>query len=200
MGCGGAGGGVGGEDSKKSARACLARETVPATVESQGAVTLGISSLTLSPPAWPDRGWPSPPCSPSPVWLRSGPARLALVPSVCHGGQIAVSQAVYDAVAAYVSGAVWADLGQQPLRGVAEPLRLFQALPAQRCVDAHVRGNWRPPETDLSTLTRLRFSQPGGGTVPLPPPPGLAQFSLPLTCTHSTTTLCKLSLVQIVLP
>eukprot|EP00667_Euglena_gracilis_P000632 EG_transcript_632 len=53
----------------------------------------------------------------------------ARIESVCHGGQIAVSQAVYDAVAADVSGAVWADLGQQPLRGVAEPLRLFQALP-----------------------------------------------------------------------
>eukprot|EP00667_Euglena_gracilis_P020406 EG_transcript_22098 len=53
----------------------------------------------------------------------------ARIESVCHGGQIAVSQAVYDAVRGSVTGVVWADLGPQPLRGLAEPLWLYQALP-----------------------------------------------------------------------
>eukprot|EP00667_Euglena_gracilis_P000433 EG_transcript_433 len=53
----------------------------------------------------------------------------ARIESVCHGGQIAVSQAVYAAVRGSITGVVWADLGPQPLRGLAEPLRLYQALP-----------------------------------------------------------------------
>eukprot|EP00667_Euglena_gracilis_P001620 EG_transcript_1619 len=53
----------------------------------------------------------------------------ARIESVCHGGQIGVSQEVYDAVNR-LSDVEWEDLGWQPLRGLSEPLRLLQALPA----------------------------------------------------------------------
>eukprot|EP00667_Euglena_gracilis_P000658 EG_transcript_658 len=54
----------------------------------------------------------------------------ARIESVCHGGQIGVSQAVYDAVQDDLSDVEWEDFGWQPLRGLAEPMRLLQALPA----------------------------------------------------------------------
>eukprot|EP00668_Euglena_longa_P028203 GGOE01035359.1.p1 GENE.GGOE01035359.1~~GGOE01035359.1.p1 ORF type:complete len:1250 (-),score=442.07 GGOE01035359.1:1200-4472(-) len=54
----------------------------------------------------------------------------ARIESVCHGGQIGVSQEVHDATSGRVSHSVWTDLGSQPLRGLAEPVRLFEVLPA----------------------------------------------------------------------
>eukprot|EP00667_Euglena_gracilis_P001002 EG_transcript_1001 len=53
----------------------------------------------------------------------------ARIESVCHGGQTGVSAAVFEALGGHCPGAVWADLGLQPLRGLAEPLRLYQVLP-----------------------------------------------------------------------
>eukprot|EP00667_Euglena_gracilis_P000933 EG_transcript_933 len=53
----------------------------------------------------------------------------ARIESVCHGGQIGVSQAVYDAVCHDLPEVVWEDLGDQPLRSLAQPVRLYQALP-----------------------------------------------------------------------
>eukprot|EP00667_Euglena_gracilis_P001918 EG_transcript_1919 len=54
----------------------------------------------------------------------------ARIESVCHGGQVGVSDVVYGAVRDSLSDVVWADLGPQPLRGLTEPIKLFQALPA----------------------------------------------------------------------
>eukprot|EP00668_Euglena_longa_P036039 GGOE01046301.1.p1 GENE.GGOE01046301.1~~GGOE01046301.1.p1 ORF type:complete len:383 (-),score=124.99 GGOE01046301.1:1696-2802(-) len=54
----------------------------------------------------------------------------ARIESVCHGGQIGVSQAVYNAVEGSLSDVIWTDLGWQMLRGLSEPIHLFQALPA----------------------------------------------------------------------
>eukprot|EP00667_Euglena_gracilis_P004994 EG_transcript_5023 len=51
------------------------------------------------------------------------------IESVCHGGQTGVSAAVFEALGGQCPGAVWADLGEQPLRGLAEPIRLYQVLP-----------------------------------------------------------------------
>eukprot|EP00668_Euglena_longa_P042465 GGOE01056212.1.p1 GENE.GGOE01056212.1~~GGOE01056212.1.p1 ORF type:complete len:735 (-),score=240.63 GGOE01056212.1:820-2949(-) len=54
----------------------------------------------------------------------------ARIENVCHGGQIGVSQEVYDEVKDSISDVVWSDLGCQPLRGLAEGICMFQALPA----------------------------------------------------------------------
>eukprot|EP00667_Euglena_gracilis_P000880 EG_transcript_880 len=54
----------------------------------------------------------------------------ARIESVCHGGQVGVSQAVRDAVGPDFPGVVWTDLGLQLLRGLAQPLHLHQVLPA----------------------------------------------------------------------
>eukprot|EP00668_Euglena_longa_P028664 GGOE01035955.1.p1 GENE.GGOE01035955.1~~GGOE01035955.1.p1 ORF type:complete len:1170 (-),score=364.75 GGOE01035955.1:575-3943(-) len=53
----------------------------------------------------------------------------ARIESVCHGGQIGVSEAVFVALGGHFPGAVWADLGLQPLRGLAQPIHLYQVLP-----------------------------------------------------------------------
>eukprot|EP00667_Euglena_gracilis_P008309 EG_transcript_8416 len=53
----------------------------------------------------------------------------ARIESVCHGGQIAVSEAVFAVVEGQFPGAVFTDLGPQPLRGLVDPLRLVQVLP-----------------------------------------------------------------------
>eukprot|EP00668_Euglena_longa_P010897 GGOE01013212.1.p1 GENE.GGOE01013212.1~~GGOE01013212.1.p1 ORF type:complete len:370 (-),score=105.86 GGOE01013212.1:258-1325(-) len=54
----------------------------------------------------------------------------ARIESACHGGQVGVSQEVFDAVQDSLSDVVWCDLGCQPLRGLTEGTHLFQALPA----------------------------------------------------------------------
>eukprot|EP00667_Euglena_gracilis_P022665 EG_transcript_25324 len=54
----------------------------------------------------------------------------ARIESVCHGGQIGVSQAVYTATSGRVPQSVWTDLGSHPLRGLAEPVQLYEVLPA----------------------------------------------------------------------
>eukprot|EP00668_Euglena_longa_P009168 GGOE01011061.1.p1 GENE.GGOE01011061.1~~GGOE01011061.1.p1 ORF type:complete len:1225 (-),score=408.76 GGOE01011061.1:1387-4929(-) len=53
----------------------------------------------------------------------------ARIESVCHGGQIAVSEAVSTALGGHLAGSVWMDLGLQVLRGLSEPLHLYQVLP-----------------------------------------------------------------------
>lgn len=62
-----------------------------------------------------------------------GKSHPALAQSICHGGQTGVSQEVYAAVGDRLPDVVWTDLGPQPLRGLAQPVQLYQALPAQRC-------------------------------------------------------------------
>eukprot|EP00668_Euglena_longa_P028208 GGOE01035365.1.p1 GENE.GGOE01035365.1~~GGOE01035365.1.p1 ORF type:complete len:602 (-),score=202.00 GGOE01035365.1:338-1972(-) len=54
----------------------------------------------------------------------------ARIESVCHGGQVGVSQAVHDALGGTFPNAVWTDLGPQLLRGLTEPIHLWQVLPA----------------------------------------------------------------------
>eukprot|EP00668_Euglena_longa_P025949 GGOE01032466.1.p1 GENE.GGOE01032466.1~~GGOE01032466.1.p1 ORF type:complete len:1206 (-),score=349.63 GGOE01032466.1:1260-4403(-) len=53
----------------------------------------------------------------------------ARIESACHGGQIGVSRAVYDALGGSLPGSVWTDLGPHELRGLSEPIRLYQILP-----------------------------------------------------------------------
>ena len=53
----------------------------------------------------------------------------ARVESVCHGGQIGATKAVYDALRGRAPDVEWTDLGPQPLRGLAEPVHIVQALP-----------------------------------------------------------------------
>eukprot|EP00667_Euglena_gracilis_P000996 EG_transcript_997 len=53
----------------------------------------------------------------------------ARIESVCHGGQVCVSEAVHRLVHGHVPGTVWTDLGPQELRGLSEPLHLHQVLP-----------------------------------------------------------------------
>eukprot|EP00668_Euglena_longa_P040903 GGOE01053835.1.p1 GENE.GGOE01053835.1~~GGOE01053835.1.p1 ORF type:complete len:602 (+),score=186.96 GGOE01053835.1:138-1943(+) len=55
----------------------------------------------------------------------------ARVEAVCHGGQIGVTQAVYNALKGELHGTVWTDLGEHLLRGLSEPLQLHQVLPAE---------------------------------------------------------------------
>eukprot|EP00667_Euglena_gracilis_P009754 EG_transcript_9912 len=53
----------------------------------------------------------------------------ARIEGVCHGGQIGVSETVFTELGGSFPGAIITDLGHQPLRGLAEPLRLYQVLP-----------------------------------------------------------------------
>eukprot|EP00668_Euglena_longa_P028660 GGOE01035951.1.p1 GENE.GGOE01035951.1~~GGOE01035951.1.p1 ORF type:complete len:742 (-),score=252.97 GGOE01035951.1:658-2778(-) len=53
----------------------------------------------------------------------------ARIENVCHGGQIGVSQEVYDVVKDSITDVVWSDLGCQSLRGLADCLHLYQVLP-----------------------------------------------------------------------
>ena len=57
---------------------------------------------------------------------------MSLAPSVCHGGQVGVSEAVYAALGGHFPGAVFTDLGPQPLRGLTEPLHMYQVLPEEQ--------------------------------------------------------------------
>eukprot|EP00668_Euglena_longa_P009169 GGOE01011062.1.p1 GENE.GGOE01011062.1~~GGOE01011062.1.p1 ORF type:complete len:1207 (-),score=363.43 GGOE01011062.1:1194-4682(-) len=51
------------------------------------------------------------------------------IESVCHGGQVGVSEAVHRAVGGQMAGSVWTDLGLHVLRGLSEPQHLYQVLP-----------------------------------------------------------------------
>eukprot|EP00668_Euglena_longa_P047060 GGOE01062851.1.p1 GENE.GGOE01062851.1~~GGOE01062851.1.p1 ORF type:complete len:388 (+),score=124.39 GGOE01062851.1:587-1750(+) len=53
----------------------------------------------------------------------------ARVEAVCHGGQIGITQDVYDALKGEFPGAALTDLGRQILRGLAEPVHLYQLVP-----------------------------------------------------------------------
>eukprot|EP00668_Euglena_longa_P010695 GGOE01012952.1.p1 GENE.GGOE01012952.1~~GGOE01012952.1.p1 ORF type:complete len:1267 (+),score=400.20 GGOE01012952.1:203-3802(+) len=53
----------------------------------------------------------------------------ARIESLCHGGQVAVSEAVYQEVSQAVADVQWTSLGQHTLRGLAEPVHLYQVLP-----------------------------------------------------------------------
>eukprot|EP00668_Euglena_longa_P010472 GGOE01012679.1.p1 GENE.GGOE01012679.1~~GGOE01012679.1.p1 ORF type:complete len:444 (-),score=100.42 GGOE01012679.1:1072-2403(-) len=55
----------------------------------------------------------------------------ARVEAVCHGGQVGITQAVYDALKGEFPGAVVTDLGEQALRGLAEPVHLHQLVPME---------------------------------------------------------------------
>eukprot|EP00667_Euglena_gracilis_P000903 EG_transcript_903 len=55
----------------------------------------------------------------------------ARVEAACNGGQIGVTQAVYEALRGQVPGARLTDLGAQPLRGLAEPVHLYQLVPME---------------------------------------------------------------------
>eukprot|EP00669_Euglena_mutabilis_P004837 TRINITY_DN1619_c0_g1_i5.p1 TRINITY_DN1619_c0_g1~~TRINITY_DN1619_c0_g1_i5.p1 ORF type:complete len:351 (-),score=100.42 TRINITY_DN1619_c0_g1_i5:562-1614(-) len=52
------------------------------------------------------------------------------IESVCHGGQIGVSQAVRDALGGTFPDSEWQDLGPQLLKGLTAPIHLYQVLPA----------------------------------------------------------------------
>eukprot|EP00668_Euglena_longa_P028662 GGOE01035953.1.p1 GENE.GGOE01035953.1~~GGOE01035953.1.p1 ORF type:complete len:781 (-),score=240.90 GGOE01035953.1:185-2422(-) len=55
----------------------------------------------------------------------------ARVEAVCHGGQIGITQEVYDALKGEFPGAALTDLGKQILRGLAEPVHLYQLVPLE---------------------------------------------------------------------
>eukprot|EP00669_Euglena_mutabilis_P004836 TRINITY_DN1619_c0_g1_i4.p1 TRINITY_DN1619_c0_g1~~TRINITY_DN1619_c0_g1_i4.p1 ORF type:complete len:580 (-),score=121.20 TRINITY_DN1619_c0_g1_i4:293-2032(-) len=54
----------------------------------------------------------------------------ARIESVCHGGQVAVSHTVHKELDGRYPDSVWTDLGLHALRGLPEPIHLFQILPA----------------------------------------------------------------------
>ena len=61
-----------------------------------------------------------------------GPAvnTTARIESVCHGGQVGMSEDAYAAVFPNIgSAATWRNLGEVPLRGVPEPVTIYQVLP-----------------------------------------------------------------------
>ena len=53
----------------------------------------------------------------------------ARIESVCHGGQVGMSQTMYEAVRNKSPNVVFTDLGPVELRGLPEPLHMWQALP-----------------------------------------------------------------------
>ena len=54
----------------------------------------------------------------------------ARIEGICHGGQIAVSEAVHDFCNGRHAESYWTALGPQVLRGLSEPVNLWQVLPA----------------------------------------------------------------------
>eukprot|EP00668_Euglena_longa_P009166 GGOE01011059.1.p1 GENE.GGOE01011059.1~~GGOE01011059.1.p1 ORF type:complete len:1239 (-),score=384.50 GGOE01011059.1:870-4097(-) len=79
----------------------------------------------------------------------------ARVEAVCHGGQIGITQAVYDALVGEFPGAAVKDLGEQQLRGLTEPVHLYQLLPS---------------ELSERTFPPLRLERAGGMEVELNSP------------------------------
>eukprot|EP00667_Euglena_gracilis_P000574 EG_transcript_574 len=83
----------------------------------------------------------------------------ARVEAVCHGGQVCVTQAVYDAMKGEFPEADILDLGGHVLRGLTEPVHLYQLMPPELSARAFpplrleyaatVEVSKRPP-TDLS--------------------------------------------------
>eukprot|EP00667_Euglena_gracilis_P000490 EG_transcript_490 len=73
----------------------------------------------------------------------------ARIESLCHGGQIGVSEAVYLAVKQSVADVEWTPLGPHTLRGLLEPVPLYQALPtacaARRFPPLRTRGQTSNP-------------------------------------------------------
>eukprot|EP00667_Euglena_gracilis_P000192 EG_transcript_192 len=55
----------------------------------------------------------------------------ARVEAVCHGGQVGITQAVHDAMKGEFPGASVTHLGEQILRGLSEPVHLWQLLPTE---------------------------------------------------------------------
>eukprot|EP00667_Euglena_gracilis_P000283 EG_transcript_283 len=55
----------------------------------------------------------------------------ARVEAVCHGGQVGITQAVFDALKGEFPGSALTDLGEQILRGLSEPLHLYQLVPTE---------------------------------------------------------------------
>jgi adenylate cyclase len=53
----------------------------------------------------------------------------ARIESVCHGGQIGISQAMLEELDTHSLDLVWMDLGEQELRGLSEKIHLYQLLP-----------------------------------------------------------------------
>eukprot|EP00667_Euglena_gracilis_P001995 EG_transcript_1997 len=92
----------------------------------------------------------------------------ARVESVCHGGQTGVSEAAFLALAGHCGGVVWTDLGMQLLRGLAEPIRLYQALPdgvlAQR--------RFPPLRIDHKDAKEEALAEAETHALPLPSPAG----------------------------
>eukprot|EP00667_Euglena_gracilis_P001246 EG_transcript_1247 len=89
----------------------------------------------------------------------------ARIESVCHGGQTGVSEAVFLAMGGHCPGAAWADLGLQPLRGLAEPLRLYQALPEGPL------SRRRFPPLRIERADDLEEALADSQNTPLPPTP-----------------------------
>uniref|UniRef100_A0A7S4FY50 Guanylate cyclase domain-containing protein n=1 Tax=Eutreptiella gymnastica TaxID=73025 RepID=A0A7S4FY50_9EUGL len=53
------------------------------------------------------------------------------IESVCHGGQVGLSQEFWEAVGCNFAGTTVLDLGQNELRGLNAPIRLYQVLPQE---------------------------------------------------------------------
>jgi len=53
----------------------------------------------------------------------------ARIESICHGGQIGITHEVLQKLGGVHPNCVWSDLGLHALRGLAEPVRVFQVLP-----------------------------------------------------------------------
>eukprot|EP00668_Euglena_longa_P025675 GGOE01032083.1.p1 GENE.GGOE01032083.1~~GGOE01032083.1.p1 ORF type:complete len:1174 (-),score=330.62 GGOE01032083.1:861-4049(-) len=53
----------------------------------------------------------------------------ARICSVGHGGQLLVSQTVFEALGGFYLNSLWTDLGRHPLAGLPEPVHLWQVLP-----------------------------------------------------------------------
>lgn len=77
---------------------------------SQNPSRLGVLCVAL--PVGVPSTWNSPPV---PDYYGTVVNTAARIESVCHGGQIGVSQAVYDAVQDDLSDVEWEDFGWQPL-------------------------------------------------------------------------------------
>eukprot|EP00667_Euglena_gracilis_P001212 EG_transcript_1212 len=106
----------------------------------------------------------------------------ARVEAVCHGGQIGITQAVHDAMNGEFPGAVMSDLGEQVLRGLLEPVHLYQLVPWELA-----KRTFPPLRLEYAAAVEVAVCPPANLDSQLPPHPSTSSRSRVVPVAGSTS-------------